>query len=296
MSKNRASTAVVLVTLFASLLVLSSPSRAFPQAMPRGSVSMRVSPTYIVTEVRDGDFIGPITVSNTGSLPLDFEGIIEEGGHDENGVPVFPGSTNNTLSNGVFLTLEPAKFRLMPGESRSIKVRAHVSHSFSGGAYPIILFRGKPKGERPASELNTSSQVGVLTLITVAPNRKQESMQASANITSVALSQDPQDKSITVSAICENQGNIHTTLSGTAIIRDYHGQPASLTQLTPVVCLPGYKRALTGRFKPKDFTGGIYIAEVLVNAEGNTFPSIPVAFRIADNGIINVIHMDLAHP
>ncbi len=145
-------------------------------------------------------------------------------------------------------------------------------------------------------ELLTSAQVGVLTLITVTSRGKQDSIYASANIESVTLSQDPVDRSIIVSATCENQGNIHTTLSGTAVIRSYLGQPASSAKLTPAVCLPGHKRVITARFKPFNLNKGIYIAEVLVNSEGNTHPSIPVAFQVAENGMISAIHMDLAHP
>ncbi len=111
---------------------------------------------------------------------------------------------SNASANGVLLTLEPTEFRLMPGgESRSIKVRAHVSRGFSGGAYPIILLTRKPAGGEQAEEIHARSQVGVLTLITVAAGRKQEQICASTDITSIVLSQDPVDKSITVSAICE---------------------------------------------------------------------------------------------
>lgn len=285
-----------MIIVLISLPALSRSAHALPNAMSHRNISMRVSPTYIVAEVCDGDFIGPIKVSNTGSLPLDLQGFISEGGHDKNGIPIFSDPSGNTLKCGVFLTLEPTKFRLMPGESRWIKVRAHVSDTFSGGAYPIIVFQGQPAKEMHSRELLTSAQVGVLTLITVTSRRKQDSIYASPNIEYVALSQDPVDKSLIVSAICENQGNIHTTLSGTAVIRSYLGQPASSAKLTPAVCLPGHKRVITARFKPFTLNKGIYIAEVLVNSEGNTHPSIPVAFQVAENGMISAIHMDLAHP
>jgi hypothetical protein len=287
---------LAMIIVLISLPALSRSAHALPNAMSHRNISMRVSPTYIVAEVCDGDFIGPIKVSNTGSLPLDLQGFISEGGHDKNGIPIFSDPSGNTLKCGVFLTLEPTEFRLMPGESRWIKVRAHVSDTFSGGAYPIIVFQGQPAKEMHSRELLTSAQVGVLTLITVTSRRKQDSIYASPNIEYVALSQDPVDKSLIVSAICENQGNIHTTLSGTAVIISYLGQPASSAKLTPAVCLPGHKRVITARFKPFTLNKGIYIAEVLVNSEGNTHPSIPVAFQVAENGMISAIHMDLAHP
>ncbi len=296
LSEGRGFRVLALIIVLIGLPALSCSARAMQDATSHRNVSMRVSPTYIVAEVSDGDFIGPVKVSNTGSLPLDFQGFISEGGHDENGVPLFLEPMSDTLRDGVFLTLEPAEFKLMPGESRWIKVRAHVSPAFSGGAYPIIVFQGKPAKGTQSRELFTSAQVGVLTLITITSRRKQDSIYASANIESVSISQDPVDKSITVSAICENQGNIHTNLSGTAVIRSYLGQPASLAKLTPALCLPGHKRVITARFKPFNLNRGIYIAEVLVKAEGNAFPSIPVAFQVADNGMISAIHMDLAHP
>jgi hypothetical protein len=287
-----------LIVGFIGLLTLSCSVhvQALPDVMPHGNISMRVSPTYITAEVRDGDLIGPIKVSNTGSLTLDLQGFISKGSHDENGVPIFSEPMSDTLRNSVFLTLEPAKFRLRPGESRWIKVKAHVSPTFSGGAYPIIVFQGQPVRRTQSPDLLTGAQVGVLTLITVTPRRKQEPVYAAANIESVSLSQDPINKSVTVSAICKNQGNIHTHLSGTAVIRSCLGQPASVAKLTAAVCLPGHRRMITARFEPFSLNEGIYIAEVLVNAEGNTFPSVPVAFQVARNGMIDMIHMDLAHP
>ena len=211
MSEKRRFPVLAIIIVLISLPALSRSAHALPNAMSHRNISMRVSPTYIVAEVCDGDFIGPIKVSNTGSLPLDLQGLISEGGHDENGIPIFSDLRGDTLNCGVILTFEPAEFRLMPGESRWIKVRAHVSAAFSGGAYPIIVFQGQPAKGMHSRELLTSAQVGVLTLITVTSRGKQDSIYASANIESVTLSQDPVDRSIIVSATCENQGNIHTT-------------------------------------------------------------------------------------
>ena len=239
---------LVILTTILSMLALSGAYCSILQCSARRNIS-RVSPTYITSQVSDGDLIGPIHVSNTGSLPLDLQGFIYEGGHDENGIPVFskPIKGEDTLTRGVSLTLEPAEFTLMPGESRPIKVKAHVTPTFSGGAYPIIVFQGQPLRNTQPREPSTSARVAVLTLLTVEPNTKQDSVSTSASIESVVLSQDPVDKSVTISAICKNEGNIHTNLRGTAVIKSYLGHVASVTTLEPVVC-SGYKRAITARF------------------------------------------------
>ena len=290
MSETRGFPVLARVIVLICLMTLSCSAQALPDTVPHGNISMRVSPTYVTAEVRNGDFIGPIEVSNTGSLPLNLQGFISKGGHDENGMPILLEPLSDTLACGVFLTLEPAKFTLMPGESKLIKARAHVSPTFSGGTYPIIVFQGQTAKGTQAREIFTSAQVGVLTLITVKPGRKQEPIYASVNIESVSLSQDPVDKSITVEAVCENQGNIHTNLKGTAVIKSYPEQSASLAQFAPALCLPGHKRIMTARFGALDLNEGIYIAEVLMNSEGNTSPSTPVAFEVAENGIISQIH------
>ena len=132
MSGKHSLALIATIALLMSLLALSCSAQAIPEAASHGGMSMRISPTYITAQVRDGDFIGPITVSNTGVLPLDIEGFVTEGGHDENGIPILSGSENHKLPKGIVLTLEPAKFRLMQGESRSIKVNAHVPPGFSG--------------------------------------------------------------------------------------------------------------------------------------------------------------------
>ncbi len=296
MSGRRPRILITAIALLTSLLALSCPARAVPDTARHNDISMRISPTYITTEVRDGDFIGPITVSNTGTLPLDIQGFIKEGGHDENGIPIFSGAGSQTFSKGIFLTLEPAEFRLMQGESKSIKVRAHVAPGFSGGAYPVILFRGRLTERKNETALHASSQVGVLTLITVESDRKEEQLETASSVTAIAVSQDPSDDSIVVSAICENQGDIHTDFSGTATMKYCDGQLGSQIQLAPVVCLPGCKRIVTGRFKPSKISKGIYIAEVLVTAKGKILPSIPVALEVADTGMVSTVHMDLTHP
>lgn len=296
MAKSQRFLRLVILTTILSMLALSRCPTAASYNVARGGISVRVSPTYITSQVSDGDLIGPIYVSNAGSLPLDLQGFIYEGGHDENGIPVFskPIKGEDTLTRGVSLTLEPAEFTLMPGESRPIKVKAHVTPTFSGGAYPIIVFQGQPLRNTQPREPSTSARVAVLTLLTVEPNTKQDSVSTSASIESVVLSQDPVDKSVTISAICKNEGNIHTNLRGTAVIKSYLGHVASVTTLEPVVCLPGYKRAITARFAPFDLDQGIYIAELFVNAEGTEQLSIPVAFQVAENGMITTIDMDLA--
>lgn len=291
------STVIAAVTILMCLLCSPCPARELPDAMSDHSISVRISPTYIVKEVRNKDSIGPVTVSNTGTVSLDIQGFVSAGSHDENGVPVFLGSSKDSNSHeGVSLILEPGEFTLKPGESKAVEVTAQVSPGFSGGAYPIIVFRGRPIEREPSSALNTSSQVGVLTLISVSSGGKQSQLNATQTLTSASLSQDPVDKSILVSVICENQGNIHTNLCGTAAMRYHDGRLASLTELEPAICLPGCKRIVSGRFMPSKLTKGVYIAEILLTAQGRAVPSVPVAFEVSDNGMVNAIHMDLSQP
>ena len=105
-----------------------------------------------------------------------------------------------------------------------------------------------------------------------------------------------EDDSILVSAICENRGDIHANLLGTAVIRYCDGQPAFQTQLMPTLCLPGYKRIITGRFSPSGLSKGVYIAEVIVTAQGKVLPSIPIALKVGDNGVVKTAHMNIRHP
>ncbi|NLS44597.1 MAG: hypothetical protein GX969_02480 [Firmicutes bacterium] len=287
---------VTIMTVLTSLTVFSYPHHLTICAASKIDVSMNISPTYIVTEVNDEGLIGPITVSNTGPVPLKIRGFISEGGHDINGIPIISDSSNNTQTDKAFLTPEPAEFKLMPGESESVKVIARINGAAPGGIYPIIFFRGQPLDEKTEREFHTSSQIGVITLITVISDQNQGDISEQANITSVAIFQDPQSKSVKISATCENRGNIHANLSGTATIKSHLGQVISDTQLDPAICLPGYKRNITGYINAPVLKEGIYLAEISVNTEKRILPSIPVVFQVADNGKIDTVQMDFAYP
>ncbi|MEW6229161.1 MAG: hypothetical protein AB1700_13900, partial [Bacillota bacterium] len=166
----------------------------FAVAAPSGSalsagISIRVSPASIAAAVQDGDTIGPIIVANPGDSTIDIEGCVQQGGHDEGGIPVYR-PYGSPSAEGVFVTLDPAEFRLSPGTSRAVRAEVHVAPGFSGGAYPVILFRGSIATRSPGHQLGASSQVAVLTLLTVAPRRPGVRPEAKPVLVSVGVAQD----------------------------------------------------------------------------------------------------------
>ncbi|MEW5867106.1 MAG: hypothetical protein AB1774_09655 [Bacillota bacterium] len=269
----------------------------FAVAAPSGSalsagISIRVSPASIVAAVQDGDTIGPIIVANPGDSAIDIEGCVQQGGHDEGGIPVCR-PYGNPSAEGVFVTLDPAEFRLSPGASRAVRAKVHVTPGFSGGAYPVILFRGSPATRSSGHQLGASSQVAVLTLLTVTPRRQGVRAEAKPVLVSVGVAQDTSKAAIKVFATCENKGNLHADLGGVVVMRQQDGKVAAEAVMPTGVCLPGYRRTLIGSVAGTCIGSGAYVAEVRVQSSGREVESALVAFRVDDGNRIASTHLDL---
>lgn len=284
MSRTSFSLALALAMLFAVA--------ALPGSALSAGISIRVSPASIAAAVQDGDTIGPIIVANPGDSAIDIEGHVQQGGHDEGGVPVYR-PYGSLSAEGVLLTLDPAEFRLAPGASRAVRAKVHVAPGFSGGAYPVILFRGSAATRSSGHQLGASSQVAVLTLLTVTSRRPAVRLEAKPVLVSVGVAQDTPKAAMKVFATCENHGNLHADLSGMAVIRRQDGKVAAETVMATGVCLPGYRRTLIGSVAGRCVGSGAYVAEVRVQGSGREMESAIVAFRVDDGNRIASTHLDL---
>ncbi|MBC7082735.1 MAG: hypothetical protein PWR07_383 [Bacillota bacterium] len=278
-------------TAFAALVCAGVISLASPGAGSQG-VSIRVSPASITAAVRDGDTIGPVLVTNRGTSAVDVQGSCEMGGHDQAGVPVHH-AIKDPGAVAVYITLDPAEFRLPPGGSRPVYAKVHVNSGFSGGAYPIILFRARRAEGPPEGDISAASQVAVLTLLTVAPRSPVVRLEAEPVLTSLAVEGNADRNGIRVIATCENAGNIHASLSGVVLLRDCDGNVTAQGALASAMCLPGCARTLSGLVDAARLRKGTYIAEVRLTAAGRAADSALIAFRVLDGMNVASTRIDL---
>ncbi|MGE5584111.1 MAG: hypothetical protein ACM309_01025 [Bacillota bacterium] len=278
-------------TAFATLVCAGIVSLASPGAGSQG-VSIRVSPASIATTVRDGDAIGPVLVTNPGTSTLDVRGSCEAGGHDHAGVPVHQ-AIRDPGTAGVYVTLDPEEFRLPPGESRLVRARVHVNRGFSGGAYPVIVFRaGQAKGPSRGN-IGATSQVAVLTLLTVAPRGSAARLEAEPVLTSLAVEEGAERDGIRVIAWCENAGNIHASFAGMVLVRDRDGKVVTQASLASALCLPECVRALSGLVHTARLREGTYVAEVRLTGGGRAADSGIIAFRVLDGARVASTRVDV---
>ncbi len=275
----------------AAALCVAASCAASPGAGSQG-VSIRVSPASIVAVARDGASIGPVLVTNPGTFAVDVQGSVEAGGHDPAGVPVHnpvedPGAT------AVYVTLDPAEFRLPPGGSRVVHARVYVKRGFSGGAYPVILFRARRVVALPDGNISATSQIAVLTLLTVSPHGRAARLEAVPLLTSVAVEGSPGGEGVRVVATCRNTGNIHASLGGVILIRERDGRVAAQASLASALCLPGCSRELVGLVDPARLQEGTYVAEVRLGGAGREVDSALVAFRVSGGTNVALTRINL---
>ncbi len=276
------------LTVAALLVSVRAP---FGQAFPR-AISIRVAPASIAKTVRDGDAIGPIMVSNPGDFEVDVEGRVAEGGHDEWGVPVNR-PREHASSEGVLVILEPARFRLAPGESRAVTARVRVAPGFLGGAYPVVIFQGRPADPGVRQQVVASPQVVVLTLLTVVHGGRGMQVESNAALVSVGVMQDAAGAPVKVFVTCENTGNLHAHLGAATVVRRKDGRIAAEVTMPVCVCLPGCARTLLAPVAAEPLESGAYVADVRVWDSGAEVGSALVAFRVDDGCRVASTRLDL---
>jgi hypothetical protein len=277
-----------LVALACASIVSTVAARAESQG-----ISIRVSPASITATVRDGDTIGPLLVTNRGTFPVEVRGTCGLGAHDKAGVPLHREVTD-PASADAYLTLDPVEFLLPPGGSRPVYARVHSRSGFTGGAYPVVLFRARRADNlEHGSIVAAASQVAVLTFLTVSPSGATAPPQAEAVLKSLTVEGDTGGGRIRVTAECENTGAIHASLSGLLLLRDGGGRVAAQGALASATCLPGYTRALTGLIDAERLRTGTYIAEVRLSTAGRPADSALIAFKVERGVAVASTHVEL---
>ncbi|MGE5594188.1 MAG: hypothetical protein ACM3X3_10980 [Betaproteobacteria bacterium] len=242
--------------------------------------------------MKDGDTLGPVLVTNRGTSSVHVRASYGIGGHDRAGVPTCR-AIADPATEAVEVVLDPAEFRLAPGESMPVYARVRVKSGFLGGAYPVVLFQASVPEGPSQSDIGTTSQVAVLMLLTSTPHNASVRLGPEPALTSLAVAGAGDGKSLMVTATCHNSGNVHASLSGSVLIRDREGRLTAQGALSSAICLPGCARALSGLVDATRLRNGTYVAEVRLAAAGRPAGSALIAFKAGEGASVASTTIDL---
>jgi len=222
-----------------------------------GLCAITVSPARLWCTVRDGQYLSPLLIRNTGETDIRIKAWAGKGGHDLDGMPVIK-ERFRADEQGPVLRLSPAEFLVKPGRSVRVRGRVDVPTGFSGGFYPVIVF--ELYTSRQTKGIVSATRLIVPALLTVPGN-----LETGAGIESIRVLQGEPGGPVTVEMIASNTGNVHYRTEGKILIRSRGEEVAGLF-LPQRTILPGCQRRIVTRWRPDELADGLYELQVsLVN-------------------------------
>lgn len=209
---------------------------AFPAAVPRSAradVSLRISPAIIELAAEPGGKGSqPLTIGNGGTDPVDIAAAVEP----------YKGA-DGERSAVDWLNVEPAEFRLEPGEERAVDVDIDVPRGLkSGGRYALVTFT-TGVGTAAGNGAAIAGKLGAAFLVTVKGKGK---LERAVGLEHFAPFLEP-DGRIGFRALLRNDGNIHVRPAGAVAVADEAGKPLAALDLEgPTSLLPGDEALLAG--------------------------------------------------
>lgn len=169
----------------------------------RADVSISVAPSLVeLNATPGGTGAVELTVVNEGDEPFEVTA----------GIDQYKDGTDDRSAVD-WLSVEPASFRLAPGEQRQARVQVTVPSGLSsGGRYALVVFRTAAAGAS-GSRVGVSGQVGVPLLIDV---QAAEPLIREADITQLVPVLEPTGGLGFWTAV-QSRGNLHVASLGGAI-------------------------------------------------------------------------------
>ncbi|ACL70788.1 hypothetical protein Hore_20430 [Halothermothrix orenii H 168] len=207
---------------------------------------LRVSPLYIQKEVKDGEILGPVVITN--NSPMDFKvrifAVTAE--HDLEGTVVIKEENKTDM-----LILENTDFTLKKGGQKEIYPRVNLKGIETGGIYPVLVIDALPVSEN-GTNVSASFRFSVLTLLTV-----KDPGESRGQISEVKVEQPDKGEPLTFKVLVENNSKIHRKPVGSVLVYS-EGDVIDKIPLKPENILPGNMRWIKGLWKPSDLPPGSY--------------------------------------
>ena len=236
-------------------------------------------PQLVEVEVPGGGYRSSvITINNQHDEPVQVAGYIKGLQYQPDGEMriVEPGTVERSCAD--WITVQPAKFKLSPGESKKIMLKLRIPDGADGGHYGKLVFETSPLSAN-ASQLEPEKSLGS-TLMVIVPGTSR--IKGSITDFGTAPVEDGKPTEFTIGF--NNTGNMHVRPTGTIKVKDYMGDivhEQSLGKNVPFV-LPGNTRRLKEVYGGEKLPAGKYTATVVVNYGGEADARADYEFTIPD--------------
>ncbi|HPZ54836.1 MAG: hypothetical protein WBH35_02125 [Bacillota bacterium] len=249
------------------------------------SPSIRISPSRVEKQVRRFLFfedrsIGPIRVTNNGTVPLKVRVSVEDLYQTEDGSAVFVTDGSYEYGAADLVTFQPVEFVVEPGKTQLVKGTVDTSSGRTGGGYCVVFFETQPS---PGTEtgMSTASRVGALLYI-VFPGEAQ----VAGSIEQLEVSKSG-DERVRVRVLLHNSGNIHICPRGVVRLKTLDAALVCSGTISPLNVLPEASRWLEGGLDlPSEFEPGEYLLEttVFLSDTKTAYRETVISFERSDLG------------
>lgn len=275
---------IPMLLLLNVLLVVAALAAAFGGCC-EASPSIRISPSRVEKQVRRFLFfedrsIGPIRVTNNGTVPLRIKVAVEDLYQTEDGSAVFITDGSYEYGAADFVTLQPTEFVVEPGMTQLVKGTVDTSSGRRGGGYCVVFFETQPEPGQDAG-MATASRVGALLYIVFAGQ-----VEVGGSIEQFQVCPDAGER-VRVRMLLHNSGNVHICPRGVLRLKTLDADLVCSGTIMPENILPSASRWLEGGL---DLYGelepGEYLLEttVLLSDTRSAYHETIVSLTRSDSG------------
>lgn len=176
------------------------------------------------------------TTATYQATAADFTAAGDQGGIDINSDPNSP-TTNYSLRK--WITVEPSKFLVEAGESRTINLAVKIPKTAEpGGHYATIQVNAAGTGSVSGGGASVQTLLNSLLLLRVSGNVKEQLALNSFSTNKNYYQQAP----VTFDLKVDNKGNVHGAPTGTIVITDMFNRKVEEITATTATALPGSSR------------------------------------------------------
>jgi P pilus assembly chaperone PapD len=247
---------------------------AFPA---KGQMSITVSPIRVEHQVKAGtNETNVIEVRNEGREPTRIGIHTEDWTMDRKGDISFSRGAVDSYSCASWLQLNPADFRLDPGQTRQIRYSLTVpAEAKEGGYHAAISLTGMPLPEEAAAKkkMTLNGRIVVIAYATVGKpeiSAQFQDFQAMAG-----------NKGVSFKLTLANQGDVHFRIKKSWItLKNSKGEEVGRVEVPDVPVLPGAIRELEFKKEDLGLPKGAYLAEAILDVGKEDFLGRKSSFSV----------------
>jgi len=243
----------------------------------RGQMSITVSPLRVEHQVKPGtNETNVIEIRNEGSAPTRIAIHTEDWTMDRKGDVNFSRAAGDPYSCANWLQLNPADFRIDPGQVRQIRYSLTVPADAKEGGYrAAIALTGMPMAEEDIAKrkIALNGRIVVMAYATVGSPEVKAQFQ-DFQVTAI-------NKGISVKMTLANLGDVHFRLKKSWVtLKNSKGEEVGRAEVPDIPVLPGAVREL--EFKKEDLAlpKGTYQAEAILDVGKDDFLGRKISFSV----------------